>query len=81
MIRKKVTLILYNVSYCYNKIWINPKCAEGKLAAEREQTMYAQEETWEWKLKYDVDIREAKSAIEEAVAVQHRSNIQKQQQI
>lgn len=51
------------------------------MAAEREQTMYAQEETWEWKLKYDVDIREAKSAIEKAVAVQHRSNIQKQQQI
>ncbi|KAL8229842.1 hypothetical protein R6Q57_014742 [Mikania cordata] len=53
--------------------------AEARLAAAREQTMSAQEEADEWKRKYDVAVREAKSALEKAVAVQDRSNKQTQQ--
>ncbi|XP_076951445.1 uncharacterized protein LOC143624797 [Bidens hawaiensis] len=53
--------------------------AEARLAAAREQTMSAQEEAEEWKRKYDVAVREAKSALEKAAAVQDRSNKQTQQ--
>ncbi|KAK9074391.1 hypothetical protein SSX86_006989 [Deinandra increscens subsp. villosa] len=53
--------------------------AEARLAAAREQTMSAQEEADEWKRKYDVAVREAKTALEKAAAVQDRSNKQTQQ--
>ncbi|KAI3731766.1 hypothetical protein L1987_62955 [Smallanthus sonchifolius] len=53
--------------------------AEARLAAAREQTMSAQEEADEWKRKYDVAVREAKSALEKAAAAQDRSNKQTQQ--
>lgn len=53
--------------------------AEARLSAAREQIMSAQEETGEWKRKYDVAVREAKSALEKAASVQDRSNKQTQQ--
>ncbi|KAI3719712.1 hypothetical protein L6452_20614 [Arctium lappa] len=52
--------------------------AEARLAAAQEQTMSAQEEAQEWKRKYDIAVREAKSALEKAAAVQDRSNKQTQ---
>ncbi|XP_071735830.1 uncharacterized protein [Rutidosis leptorrhynchoides] len=53
--------------------------AEARLAAAREQTMSAQEEAEEWKRKYDVAVREAKSTLEKAAAVQDLSSKQTQQ--
>ncbi|KAL7604622.1 uncharacterized protein LOC111914698 [Lactuca sativa] len=53
--------------------------AEVRLAAAREQTMSAQEEAEEWKRKYDIAVREAKTALEKAAAIQDRSNKQTQQ--
>ncbi|CAI9292999.1 unnamed protein product [Lactuca saligna] len=52
--------------------------AETRLAAAREQTVAAQEEAAEWKRKYDVAVREAKSALEKAAAVQDRASKQTQ---
>ncbi|KVH97443.1 Guanylate-binding protein, C-terminal [Cynara cardunculus var. scolymus] len=52
--------------------------AEARLAAAQEQTMSAQEEAQEWKRKYDIAVREAKSALEKAAAVQDRSSKQTQ---
>ncbi|GMH05476.1 hypothetical protein Nepgr_007316 [Nepenthes gracilis] len=48
--------------------------AEARLAAAREQIQSAQEEAEEWKRKYDIAVREAKSALEKAAVVQDRSN-------
>ena len=53
--------------------------AEALLAAAREQAQSAQEEAGEWKRKYDIAVREAKSALEKAAIVQERSNKQTQQ--
>ncbi|XP_075666147.1 uncharacterized protein LOC142635984 [Castanea sativa] len=53
--------------------------AEAMLAAAREQAQSAQEEAGEWKRKYDIAVREAKSALEKAAIVQERSNKQTQQ--
>ncbi|GJZ56830.1 hypothetical protein Tco_0612324 [Tanacetum coccineum] len=47
--------------------------AEARLTAAREQTLSAQEEAGEWKRKYDVAVKEAKSALEKTVAVQYRA--------
>jgi len=52
--------------------------AEARLAAAREQAQSAQEEADEWKRKYDVAVREAKSALEKAAIVQERTNKQTQ---
>lgn len=48
--------------------------AEARLAAAREQVQSAQEEAEEWKRKYDIAFREAKSALEKAAIVQERSS-------
>ncbi|PWA88599.1 guanylate-binding family protein [Artemisia annua] len=53
--------------------------AEARLEAAREQTKSAQEEAQEWKRKFDVAVKEAKSALEKAAAVQDLSNKQTQQ--
>ncbi|XP_027347044.1 guanylate-binding protein 1-like [Abrus precatorius] len=52
--------------------------AEARLAAAREQAQSAQEEAEEWKRKYDIAVREAKSALEKAAIVQERTNKQTQ---
>ncbi|XP_061353620.1 uncharacterized protein LOC133298367 isoform X2 [Gastrolobium bilobum] len=52
--------------------------AEARLAAAKEQAQSAQEEAEEWKRKYDIAIREAKSALEKAANVQERTNKQTQ---
>ncbi|CAJ1939156.1 unnamed protein product [Sphenostylis stenocarpa] len=52
--------------------------AEARLAAAKEQAQSAQEEAEEWKRKYDIAIREAKSALEKASIVQERTNKQTQ---
>ncbi|GJU04673.1 hypothetical protein Tco_1121103 [Tanacetum coccineum] len=52
--------------------------AEARLTAAREQTLSAQEEAGEWKRKYDVVVKEAKSALEKAAAVQDRASKQTQ---
>ncbi|KAK7400633.1 hypothetical protein VNO78_11861 [Psophocarpus tetragonolobus] len=52
--------------------------AEARLAAAKEQAQSAQEEAEEWKRKYDIAIREAKSALEKAAIVQERTNKQTQ---
>nr|GEY48487.1 guanylate-binding protein 4-like [Tanacetum cinerariifolium] len=52
--------------------------AEARLAAAREQTLSAQGEAGEWKRKYDVAVKEAKSALEKAAAVQDRASKQTQ---
>ncbi|KAF3451422.1 hypothetical protein FNV43_RR07517 [Rhamnella rubrinervis] len=48
--------------------------AEARLAAAREQVQSAQEEAEEWKRKYDIAFREAKSALEKAAIVQERTS-------
>lgn len=48
--------------------------AEARLAAAREQAQSAQEEAEEWKRKYDIAFREAKSALEKAAIVQERTS-------
>lgn len=48
--------------------------AEGKLSAAREQVKSANEEASEWKRKYDVTVRETKSALERAALAQERTN-------
>ncbi|KAJ0017295.1 hypothetical protein Pint_10506 [Pistacia integerrima] len=48
--------------------------AEARLAAAREQAMSSQEEVEEWKRKYGVAVREAKTALEKAANVQERTN-------
>ncbi|XP_014493951.1 guanylate-binding protein 1 [Vigna radiata var. radiata] len=52
--------------------------AEARLAAAKEQAQSAQEEAEEWKRKYDIAVREAKSALEKASIVQERTNKQTQ---
>ncbi|RDY14647.1 Guanylate-binding protein 3, partial [Mucuna pruriens] len=52
--------------------------AEARLAAVKEQAQSAQEEAEEWKRKYDIAIREAKSALEKAAIVQERTSRQTQ---
>ncbi|GKC22116.1 hypothetical protein Tco_1024266 [Tanacetum coccineum] len=51
---------------------------ETRLTAAREQTLYAQEEAGEWKRKYDVAVKETKSALEKAAAVQDHASKQTQ---
>ncbi|KAG1346772.1 guanylate-binding protein 5 [Cocos nucifera] len=53
--------------------------SEGRLAAVREQTHSAREEASEWKTKYDIAVREAKTALERAALVQERTNKQAQE--
>ncbi|KAM7525066.1 hypothetical protein LguiA_014968 [Lonicera macranthoides] len=53
--------------------------AEARLAAAKEQAQSAQEEAEEWKRKYDIAVREAKSALERAAIVQDRATKQTQQ--
>lgn len=53
--------------------------AEARLAAAKEQAQSAQEEAEEWKRKYDIAVREAKSALEKAAIVQDRATKQTQQ--
>ncbi|CAH2046241.1 unnamed protein product [Thlaspi arvense] len=47
--------------------------SEARLAAAREQAKSAQEETEEWKRKYDYAVGEARSALQKAASVQERS--------
>ncbi|KAF8118602.1 hypothetical protein N665_0004s0083 [Sinapis alba] len=47
--------------------------SEARLAAAREQAKSAQEETDEWKRKYDYAVGEARSALQKAASVQERS--------
>ncbi|KAJ0240684.1 Guanylate-binding family protein [Hirschfeldia incana] len=47
--------------------------SEARLAAAREQAKSAQEETEEWKRKYDYAVGEARSALQKAASVQQRS--------
>ncbi|GJY48282.1 hypothetical protein Tco_0438238 [Tanacetum coccineum] len=49
---------------------------EARLAAACEQTLSAQKEAGEWKHKYDVAVKEAKSALEKADAIQDRTSKQ-----
>lgn len=53
--------------------------AEARLAAAREQALSAQEEVEEWKRKYGVAVREAKTALEKAAIVQERTSKEMQQ--
>ncbi|XP_030480849.1 uncharacterized protein LOC115697845 [Cannabis sativa] len=48
--------------------------AEARLAAAKEHAQSAQEESEEWKRKYDVAVREAKAALEKAAVVQERTS-------
>ncbi|XP_058730803.1 uncharacterized protein LOC131602651 [Vicia villosa] len=52
--------------------------AEARLAAAKEQIKSAEEDADEWKRKYDIAVREAKSALEKAAIVQERTNKQTQ---
>ncbi|WJZ96438.1 hypothetical protein VitviT2T_015126 [Vitis vinifera] len=52
--------------------------ADARLAAAREQAQSAQEEAEEWKRKYDIAVREAKTALEKAAIVQERTTKQTQ---
>ncbi|CAI8618276.1 unnamed protein product [Vicia faba] len=52
--------------------------AEARLAAAKEQIKSAEEDADEWKRKYDIAVREAKSALEKASIVQERTNKQTQ---
>ncbi|GKC11408.1 RNA-directed DNA polymerase, eukaryota [Tanacetum coccineum] len=52
--------------------------AEARLTAACEQTLSAQEEASEWKRKYDVAVKETKSALEKAAAVQDHASKQTQ---
>ncbi|KAF3785203.1 hypothetical protein EJ110_NYTH28530 [Nymphaea thermarum] len=52
------------------------RTAEARLAAAREQMESAQEEASEWKRKFDVAVKESKSALEKAAQLQDRSNHQ-----
>uniref|UniRef100_A0A1J3I2B1 Interferon-induced guanylate-binding protein 2 n=1 Tax=Noccaea caerulescens TaxID=107243 RepID=A0A1J3I2B1_NOCCA len=47
--------------------------SEARLAAAKEQAKSAQEETQEWKRKYDYAVGEARSALQKAASVQERS--------
>ncbi|KAF3486534.1 hypothetical protein F2Q69_00055411 [Brassica cretica] len=47
--------------------------SEARLSAAREQAKSAQEETEEWKRKYDYAVGEARSALQKAASVQERS--------
>lgn len=53
--------------------------AEARLAAAREQAQSAQEDSEEWKRKYDIAVREAKAALEKAAIIQENSNKKTQQ--
>ncbi|CAN0911074.1 Guanylate-binding protein 6, partial [Linum grandiflorum] len=48
--------------------------AEARMAAAHEQMRSAQEEAVEWKRKYDITVRETKSALEKAAVAQERSS-------
>ncbi|XP_073287584.1 uncharacterized protein [Primulina huaijiensis] len=52
--------------------------AEARLAASQEKAESAMEEAEEWKRKYDVAVREVKTALEKAASIQERSNHQAQ---
>ncbi|CAN6476706.1 unnamed protein product [Victoria cruziana] len=52
------------------------RTAEARLAAAREQMQAAQEEASEWKRKFDMAVKESKSALEKAAQLQDRSNHQ-----
>ncbi|ESQ39741.1 hypothetical protein EUTSA_v10000755mg [Eutrema salsugineum] len=47
--------------------------SEARLAAAREQAKSSQEESEEWKRKYDFAVGEARSALQKAASVQERS--------
>ncbi|KAG7536230.1 Guanylate-binding protein N-terminal [Arabidopsis suecica] len=47
--------------------------SEARVAAAREQAKSAEEETKEWKRKYDYALGEARSALQKAASVQERS--------
>ncbi|CAF2041629.1 BnaA09g17790D [Brassica napus] len=47
--------------------------SDARLSAAREQAKSAQEETEEWKRKYDYAVGEARSALQKAASVQERS--------
>nr|VDD30371.1 unnamed protein product [Brassica oleracea] len=47
--------------------------SDARLAAAKEQAKSAQEETEEWKRKYDYAVGEARSALQKAASVQQRS--------
>ncbi|GKE14728.1 hypothetical protein Tco_1422305, partial [Tanacetum coccineum] len=49
---------------------------EARLVAACEQTLSAQKEAGEWKHKYDVALKEAKSDLEKAAAIQDRASKQ-----
>ncbi|XP_077227510.1 uncharacterized protein LOC143860648 [Tasmannia lanceolata] len=53
--------------------------AEARLAATREQVQSALEEASEWKRKYDIAVREAKTALEKAAVIQEHTNKKIQQ--
>ncbi|XP_051125056.1 uncharacterized protein LOC127247299 isoform X2 [Andrographis paniculata] len=50
--------------------------AEARLAANQEKARSAEEEAQEWKRKYEIAVREAKSVLEKAAGIQERANIQ-----
>ncbi|KZV51114.1 myosin-10-like [Dorcoceras hygrometricum] len=52
--------------------------AEARLAAAQEKAESAMEEAEEWKRKYDVAVREVKTALEKAASIQERTNHQAQ---
>ncbi|KAL8468121.1 hypothetical protein ACS0TY_031380 [Phlomoides rotata] len=52
--------------------------AEARLAAAQEKAQSAEEEAEEWKRKYDIAVRETKSALEKAAAIQERTSYQTQ---
>ncbi|XP_073028025.1 uncharacterized protein [Primulina eburnea] len=52
--------------------------AEARLAAAQEKAESAMEEAEEWKRKYDVAVREVKTALEKAASIQERTNHQTQ---
>ncbi|KAL3851355.1 hypothetical protein ACJIZ3_013237 [Penstemon smallii] len=52
--------------------------AEARLAAAQEKAHSAQEESEEWKRKYDIAVREAKNALGKAAAIQERTTLQTQ---
>ncbi|XP_073027519.1 uncharacterized protein [Primulina eburnea] len=52
--------------------------AEARLAASQEKAESAMEEAEEWKRKYDVAVREVKTALEKAASIQERTNHQAQ---
>ncbi|KAJ8633464.1 hypothetical protein MRB53_026800 [Persea americana] len=53
--------------------------AEARVAAAREQANSAQEEAYEWKRKYEIALKEAKTALQNAARIQEHSKKDTQQ--